>query len=127
MSASRRNRSLMALLLLVAGCETSRTRPGPPTVTIDPPVGSTIYSPDTLDFTVRAQDPDGLDSVLVTIFDTTKAYNADFNTEATIQVSVLVPAGLAPGNIIKIFARARDLVGEITLDTATVTVIKRPP
>src|SRR5256885_8143954 len=127
MTPSRRNRCLAAVLLLAAACETSRTRPGPPTVTIDPPVGSTVFSPDTLDFTVRAQDPDGLDSVLVTIFDTTKTYNADFNTEAIIQVSVLVPAGLTPGNVIKIFARARDLVGEITLDTATITVIKRPP
>ena len=116
-----------ALLVLVAGCETSRTRPGPPTVTIDPPAGSTVFSPDTLDFSVLVQDPDGIDSVIVTVLDTTKGFNADFNTEATVQISILVPSGLTPGTILKILARARDLTGESTLDSASVTVIKRTP
>jgi hypothetical protein len=120
-------RRAAVLALLVVACETSRTRPGPPTVTINPPVGSTVFSPDTLDFSVSAQDPDGLDSLNVTVFDATKEYETDFNTETSVQVSVLVPAGLLPGSFIKILAKAQDLTGEVTFDTATVTVIKRPP
>ena len=117
----------LGLILCVAACETSRTRPGPPTITIDPPEGSTVFSPDTLDFQVQAQDPDGLDSLSVTVLDATKAYNTDFNTETTVQVSVLVPAGLPAGSLIRILVSARDLTGEGTVDTATITVIKRPP
>jgi hypothetical protein len=125
--AARHRWATVALLAFAASCETSRTRPGPPTVTIDPPLGSTVYSPDTLRFSVSAQDPDGLDSLFVTVFDTTKAFETDFNTEETVQVGILVPAGLLPGGVIKIFARARDLTGEETLDTASITIIKRPP
>jgi hypothetical protein len=116
-----------AWLMVALACNPSRTRPGPPSVTIDPPAGSTVFSPDTLAFVVVAQDPDGLDSLSVTVLDATKAYNADFNTEFTVNVAVLVPSGIAPGNLITIFARARDITGAVTLDTATVTVIKRPP
>ena len=120
-------RAAIALVLTLVACETSRTRPGPPTITIDPPVGSTVFSPDTLDFVVRAQDPDGLDSLAITVLDTTKEFAADFNTESTIEISILVPSGILPGSVIKIYARATDLTGEATLDSATITVIKRPP
>ena len=116
-----------ALLILGMACTPSRTRPGPPSITIQLPVGSTVFSPDTLDFVVIAKDPDGLDSLTVTVFDTTKAFNTDFNTETTASISVLVPAGIGVGNLIKIYARATDITGQQTLDSASVTVIKRSP
>lgn len=115
------------VILVVLACDSSRTRPGPPSITIDPPQGSTVFSPDTLDFAVMAQDPDGLDSVTITVLDTTRSYDADFNTEKTVLVSVLVPSGLPVGSLIKIYAKATDLTGQTTLDTAAITVIKRTP
>jgi hypothetical protein len=118
---------LAATAVWLGGCKSDRLRPGPPTLTIELPPGATVYSPDTLGLVVRAHDDNGLDSVTVTILGRTEEVLGAFNEMDAVGVFIWpIPDGLPPGTLVEILARAKDLVGDRTTTTASVTVIARP-
>ena len=116
---------LVGTIGLGLGCSPDRLRPGPPRVTIEVPVGSTVFSPDTLPLLVVATDPNGLDSLNVDFLGTTETVNTFFEAEAEGIFLWPIPAGLLPGTLLTITARAKDLTGQTTTVSATVTVIER--
>lgn len=124
-------RPLATLVLLAgvagiaAGCAPDRLRPGPPRVTIEVPVGSTVFSPDTLPLLVVATDPNGLDSLSVDFLGQTEIVNTFFEAEAEGIFLWPIPPGLLPGTLLTISARAKDLTGQVTTASASVTVIAR--
>jgi hypothetical protein len=111
----------------VAGCGPDRLRPGPPTLSVELPPGNTVFSPDTLNLVIRASDPNGLDSVTVTILGVTEEVDAFDRTETVGLVRWPIPAGLVPGETVAVRAYAKDLVGERTTVDASVTVVARSP
>jgi hypothetical protein len=121
---------LVALAALAAaslsGCESDRLRPGPPSLTVEGPAGSTVFSPDTIGISVFAQDDNGLDSVTVTILGRTEELGAFDEVEVADILVWVIPAGLNAGDLIEILGYAKDLVGERTTVTITVTVVDRP-
>jgi hypothetical protein len=110
----------------LGGCKTDRLRPGPPSLSIDLPPGATVFSPDTLGIAVRAHDDNGLDSVTVTILDRTEAVNAFNEVDVVDGLLWPIPEGLTPGELIEIRGYAKDLVGDRTTVTTSVTVVARP-
>jgi hypothetical protein len=95
-------------------------------VAIQVRAGSTVYSPDTLPFTVVASDPDGIDSIAVTFLDSTTSIAIDFRSEVSQSFRWPIPARLQAGRPLTISARATDLKGLEGSRTADVTVISRP-
>ena len=112
-------------LAAMAGCAEQRGRPGPPALAIEVPPGSTVFSPDTLQFTVHATDPDGLDSVTVTFLDSTASIETNFDSDVSRTLRWPVRSGLAAGRILTLSARATDLKGLAETQTASITVISR--
>jgi hypothetical protein len=112
-------------LAAVAGCAEERGRPGPPALAIQVPPGSTVFSPDTLGFTIRATDPDGLDSITVTFLDSTASIETDFDSDVSRTFHWPVRSGLPAGRVLPLSARATDLKGLAETQTASVTVISR--
>jgi hypothetical protein len=115
-----------AALIVVVACEPSRSRPGPPRVTIDIPNGTSVFSPDSFVVNFSAVDDDGLDSLVLRwrtlIFD----INTEFRVEASASRTLLVPPGLPPGATLLLRVGARDLVGQTTEEFRTITVLGRP-
>jgi hypothetical protein len=111
----------------LAGCGSDRLRPGPPTLSIELPPGATVFSPDTLGLAVRAHDDNGLDSVTVTILGHTEEANAFNQVDVVDGFLWPIPEGLIPGELIEITGYAKDLVGDRTTVTTSVTVIAGPP
>lgn len=118
--------SRAGFLALILGCGGERDRPGPPSILIEVPPGSTVMSPDTLPMAVIAQDPNGLDSVTVSFLDSTVSINTGLNSEVTALLNWPVPGGIAEGTMLTITARARDLVGQLASETTSVTVVDAP-
>ena len=117
---------MTALLLgVVAACTGERGRPGPPALAIQVPPGSTVFSPDTLQFTVQATDPDGLDSVTVMFLDSTSFIDTGFRSEVSHSFRWPVRAGMPAGRVLPIAARATDLKGLAATQTASITVVSR--
>jgi hypothetical protein len=112
-------------LAALAGCAVERGRPGPPAVAIQVPPGSTVFSPDTLQFTVRATDSDGLDSVTVAFLDSTASIETDFNSDISHNFRWPVRSGLPAGRLLMLSARATDLKGLAETQAVTITVISR--
>lgn len=113
----------VAAMLAAAGlaCQTDRERPGPPrlAITIDQ---DSVQSPDTLTGSVRADDPDGIDSVWLSI-DSGPPLGADGLFEPTFSAPfrAAVPAGHAAGDHVTVQFSARDIAGyEGGLDTFVV-------
>lgn len=115
------SRRAAALLLLAAGaltaCYEERGRPGPPqlSVTLDQ---LEVESPDTLGGYVRASDPDGVDSLWLTV--DTLRYGIEGFLLEDVEGRFVVPigAGLSPGSPVPLRFEARDLLGFVaTLDT----------
>lgn len=118
---------LVAAAAWLAGCTTDRLRPGPPSLTIELPPGATVFSPDTLGLVVRAHDDNGLDSVTVTILGRTEEVLDAFNNVDALGAFLWpIPGGLTPGELVEITGYAKDLVGDRTTVTTSVTVIARP-
>lgn len=115
-----------ALLAIAAGCAEDRLRPGPPTLTIEPPSGNVVTSPDTALIIVLARDDNGLDSVTVTILGRTEEVDAFDRREAEGVFLWPIPGGFLPGEVIEIAAYAKDLVGDRTTATASVMVVAPP-
>ncbi len=115
---------LTVLVSLTASCSPERLRPGPPSISIEVPPGSTIESPDTVLIRVTVTDPNGLSSVEVSFVGVTE--QIDVST-AEVEVTGIfawpIPAGLDPGTVLTIAVRAVDLTGAATVRQATVTVV----
>jgi hypothetical protein len=94
---------------------------------IEGPEGSTVFSPDTVGIAVFARDDNGLDSVTITVLGRTEELGAFDRVEISDVFIWPIPAGLRAGELVEILGYAKDLVGERTFVTASVTVIDRPP
>ena len=114
------------MLVVVAGvatfaCQTDRERPGPPrlAITLDE---DSVRSPDTLTGSLRANDPDGIDSVWLSV-DSAPPLGADGLLEPTFLASfrAAVRNGHVLGDHISVHVSARDLAGYVGgLDTFVV-------
>ena len=116
----------LSVLLLLGACAPDRGRPGPPSINIEVRAGSTVYSPDTLPFTVTATDTDGLDSLLVTFLDSTVSVQTSFQSEAQRSFRWPVRSGMVAGRLLPLSARATDVRGLATVNSVNLTVISRP-
>jgi hypothetical protein len=105
-----------------------RARPGPPqlTFTLD---RTTVRSnnpptpPDTFAGTVRASDPDGLDSVWVSVDSVVAGEDGGFDRSFTTRFRFLIGPGKPPTTRLPVQIRARDIAGfEVRRDTYVVVV-----
>ena len=115
------------LAVAVATCSPDRLRPGPPSVSIEVRQGSTVFTPDTLPILIVATDPNGLETLIVSFLGVAEEIETRDEVEVIGVLSWPIPAGLVPGRLLTIVARATDLTGQATTTEATVTVIERPP
>jgi hypothetical protein len=109
----------------VWACQTDRDRPGPPRVGIVFNQDS-VHSPDTLTGSVRADDPDGIDSIWLSI-DSGPPLGADGLLDPTFIATFRadVPAGHVLGDHVSVRLTARDISGYVGgLDTFV--VVKGP-
>ena len=100
------------------GCQTDRDRPGPPrlSITLDQ---DSVLSPDTLTGLVRADDPDGIDSIWLSV-DSAPPLGADGALDATFLATF--KAGIRNGHVlgdrVVVQLSGRDLGGYLgVLDT----------
>jgi len=66
---------------------------------------------DTVSGTVRAEDPDGIDSVWVTVDSEERGENGGFDRVFSARYRFLVPPGQQPGIRLILQFRARDIAG----------------
>ena len=79
--------------------------------------------PDTLTGTVRAEDPDGIDSVWVTVDAVVAAQDGLLERVFTTRFRFPIAAGKTDGTRIPVEIRARDIAGfQVTRDTQVVVV-----
>ena len=120
----------VAIATLVAGaatfaCQADRERPGPPLLSLTINQDS-VASPDTLTGSLRAQDPDGVDSVWLSV-DSAPPLGADGLLETTFLATfrAAVRSGHVLGDRVLVRLTARDLSGYVGgLDTFV--VVKGP-
>ncbi|HKC48417.1 MAG TPA: hypothetical protein VKB63_12520 [Gemmatimonadales bacterium] len=113
-------------MLVVAGaatsaCQADRERPGPPRLAIFINQDS-VTSPDTLTGSLRADDPDGIDSVWLSV-DSAPPLGADGLLEPTFLASfrAAVRTGHVLGDRVAVRLTARDITGYVGgLDTFVV-------
>jgi hypothetical protein len=119
-----RARALGALLALTvfAACDAERLRPGPPTLALEMPPGNVVTSPDTFVVGIVARDDNGLDSLVITFLDQVRDVFVFDEIEVVDGVFFVVPEGYAVGEVLEVSGVVRDLVGERTAVTASVTV-----
>lgn len=109
--------------LVLAACAGERQRPGPPAIRLELPIGHVVASPDTFTVGVRAQDDNGLDSVVVTFLGEQREVFAFNEFEVSDVVFFTVPEGRIVGELVDVQAFARDLVGARTETSATLTIV----
>ncbi len=102
-------------------CQTDRDRPGPPRLTITFDQDS-VRSPDTLTGSVRADDPDGIDSIWLSV-DSAAPLGADGLLDPTFLATFR--AGIRNGHVfgdqVVVQLSGRDLTGYLgVLDTFVV-------
>jgi hypothetical protein len=119
--------ALAALTAASAACSGERLRPGPPSVALELPDGNTVTSPDTIGVRVRANDPNGLDTVSVALRDGIITLQAFASTELVELVFVQIPTDLPIGTSLTLVATAADLSGLTAQATATLTVVENGP
>jgi len=106
----------------VGACVEERPRPGPPVLQIAFDRDS-IQSPDTLTGTVQARDPDGLDSIWLTVNSSRTGEDGLLQGSFVSRFRSTIPAGLTPGLRLPVRVEARDLSGfSSTLDTIVVII-----
>ncbi len=120
---------LLPLLVLVASCSPTRVRPGPPRLVLDLFQGTTVASPDTIYMGVHASDPNGLDSVAVSFEGVAQTVysSVEGNISADDTVGWIIPANAAPNTMFWFYGYARDLTGDTTVDSVSVTVVSPGP
>ena len=121
----RRIAPALAAATIIVACGGDRQRPGPPTISLEVPPGNVVASPDTFAVRVRAQDDNGLDSVVVSFLGERRDLFAFSETEVVDVVFFVVPEGRIVGEIVDVQAYALDLVGGRTVTSATLTIIAR--
>jgi hypothetical protein len=85
----------------VAGCLSERPRPAPPQLAIV--LARTVRSPDTLRGTIHAEDPDGIDSVWLTVGSAPRlGQDGLLETVFDAPFVVVIPRGLSPGDRIPV-------------------------
>jgi hypothetical protein len=111
---------LTAVVVWASGCLSERPRPGPPALQIE--FGKTaVHSPDTLTGQVQASDPDGLDSVWLTVDSSRGGADAFLATSYAAPFSFKIRSGYTAGQHVPVRLEARDLSGfRSTLDTFVV-------
>jgi len=103
-----------------SGCLSERPRPGPPALQIVFDQTS-VHSPDTLTGQIYVSDPDGLDSVWLTVDSAHAAADVFLQTSYGSSFSLRVGSGRSTGQRVPVQLRARDLLGfQGTLDTSVV-------
>jgi hypothetical protein len=125
-----RGTTRIALLSTVAAaavmaCQTDRDRPGPPRVGITLDQDS-VTSPDTFTGTVRANDPDGIDSLWLSV-DSATPLGADGLLQPSFQAPFRaeIPAGHVLGDHIPVNLTARDIAGYVG-GIDTFVIVKGP-
>lgn len=111
-------------MLLLAGCLGERERPGPPQLTysIDDPSVTTSRT-DTVAGNVRVEDPDGIDSVWVTLDSMKRGEDAGFDRVFSSRYRFVVAPGRGLGEQVPLRVRARDISGfEVQRDTYVVVI-----
>jgi hypothetical protein len=79
--------------------------------------------PDTVAGTVRADDPDGLDSIWVSVDSVVAGEDGGFDRTVVTRFRFLIGAGKSASTHIPVQIRARDIAGfEVTRDTYVVVV-----
>ncbi len=105
-------------LLGVAACLSERPRPGPPTLAIVLDQ-QTVHSPDTLTGRLSVRDPDGLDSIWISVDSVKVGEDALFDTRFEAPFLFAIRANHQPNDRIPVRLEARDLTGfSAQLDTA---------
>ena len=113
---------LSAMSVLVSGCDPDRLRPGPPSIRLEFPDGTVISSPDTVRIRVVATDPNGLDTVAVTLRDRALTLNARALTELVDFVFFEIEDSIPVGTNILVVGIAADLSGLSSRTSASLTV-----
>ena len=107
---------------LGAACLEERPRPAPPRLTLILD-DATVCSPDTVSGTVRADDPDGIDSLWVTVDQEESGVDGLLERSFEARFRLPVRAGLSTGSTVDVLVRARDLAGfEDTLERALAVI-----
>lgn len=84
---------------------------------------SAVKSPDSLTGTLVVRDPDGLDSIWLTIESSRTGEDGLLNDAFSSHFRYSVPAGLQAGTLLPVRLEARDLAGFLsTLDTNAVII-----
>jgi len=113
---------LLAGLATLAACGGERLRPGPPSLELQVPVGNVVTSPDTFFVRVYVHDDNGLDSVVVSFLDQVRDIFVFNETDVVDGVFFVVPESLPVGEVLEVAGWARDIGGELTTTTTSVTV-----
>jgi hypothetical protein len=112
----------VALVLAVVAaaamaCQTDRDRPGPPRVRITLDQDS-VHSPDSLSGTVRADDPDGIDSVWLLVDTSLSAGDGLLDQTFIATFHSNITGGHVLGDHVLVRLTARDISGYVGgLDT----------
>lgn len=86
----------------------------------------TVSSPGQVTGTVRASDPDGIDSVWITVGGGVQGADGFFERDFQAPFDMPVEAGLPDGTPVEVRLRGRDLAGFSHTLRDTVTVIPQP-
>ncbi|MGH7675339.1 MAG: hypothetical protein ACREMV_08715 [Gemmatimonadales bacterium] len=115
----------MVAALSGAGCFDERDRVGPPrlTLSID---ADTTFSPDTITGRVRAEDPDGIDSIWLAFAGDTFPADGLLLPVLDRAFALQVAPGVGPGTPLAISLSGRDLRGFSATISDTVRVVPGP-
>ncbi|HET7791381.1 MAG TPA: hypothetical protein VFK78_11360 [Gemmatimonadales bacterium] len=104
----------------VAACS-DRPRPGPPrlSITLDE---TQVHSPDTLTGTLDASDPDGIDSIWLTVDSTRAGDDGLLQENFGERFALPVQSGHTPGFIVGVRLEARDVSGYTSSKDTSVVV-----
>lgn len=112
----------MPVAVLGGACFADRDRPAPPQLELRPD-RTTVHSPDQLGGTLRAADPDGIDSVWLTLDGREVGLDGLLRQVFETPFSMAVDPGHPAGAALVLRLRARDLAGFSDTVRTTVTVI----
>lgn len=118
----------MIAVVALAGCIEERDRPSPPQLTftldrttvrsINPPA-----QPDSASGTVRVEDPDGLDSIWVSVDSVTDGEDGGFERTFSAPFRFAIGPGKPATTHIPIRFRARDIAGFVVIRDTHVVVV----
>ncbi len=107
-------------MVWASGCLSERPRPGPPALQIELD-RTAVHSPDTVTGHISVSDPDGLDSIWLTVDASQAAADVFLETSYGASFGLAVRSGFGAGQKVPVRLEARDLLGfRSTLDTSVV-------